>query len=674
MFDYIGGKVVEIQGLQCNLPPVGKVFNKFTNKLEDTTIYSRSDKKKEQYWELPPRPRNSKRRLIEEHRQRELVPNFFESELQAYREQEWKRRMNGFWFYNNGEPTFITGLHYFYLVHWRIDIGAPKFRTTDLEYFYFLDYVNNDPDCFGMVEVTQRRNGKSFRAGCWIYEVGSRAKRARCGIQSKDLEAAETFFDVHVVQPYVELEYIFKPVVDLEKGLAPKKVMRFFMTTKRGEKGTKSQEDNSTKELKSRIDYQSSNEKAYDGKKLKAYVRDECGKTIESNVYICHGVIKPCLSDGELIIGKSLYTTTVEDIKDDDLYGTDGNFKKLWDESDQLTKGKNGRTISGLYRYFLPAYRADKFNKYGIPDEEKTRLFQQNERDNLSGSALAAYIRRYPFTIEEAFWTSKEDGILDKVAIQNQISEVIQLEQSDLFDIGNLHWENGKIGDKIIWSKTTAGKFKFVKEFKIAEEVNRINSEKDVYGLWQPKNKATRCIGVDPVDHKSQNKPGYKSSNAAAYLYMKYSPLDPLSETFVCEYLNRPKHPELFYEDMGLLAFATGAELIVENNKPGIFTYLDKAELKDMYYHNGSTDGIPASEKNKQLMADCWEMYVGQNIKKIKYIKLLEDLSSFNLIKSTKFDAAMAAGWGLVGSYGEKVSIQNVTESEYEVIESSDFY
>lgn len=661
MFKDYGGTIKHIQGLDCHIPPVGKVFNLFTNELEERKIYSRSDKKTEQYWERPPKPKNIARRLIEEKRNRENIEGYFESDLQLYREKEWDRRMNGFWFYNNGIPTYITGLHYFYLTHWRIDVGYPKFRTTDMEYFYFLKYVEEDPDCFGMVEVTQRRNGKSFRAGCWIYEVTSRVKRKRAGIQSKDLEAGETFFDVHVVQPYVDLEQIFKPEVDLEKGLAPKKKLRFFATQSRGIAGSRRQEDKQTKQLRSVIDFQASTEKAYDGKKLVAYVRDECGKTEEANVYVCHGVIKPCLSDGAKIIGKALYTTTVEDIKDDDLYHTDGNFKRLFEESDQTKKGLNNRTISGLYRYFLPAYRADNFDRYGIPDEEKTKQFQLNERANLTGHALAAYIRKYPFTVEEAFWTSKEKGLLNPIPIENQRAALSTLNKPDYLTIGNLHWKDGKIGSKVVFTETPNGRFSFLKKFDIKAECELKNSDRDHNGNFYPLMKGFRVIGVDPVDHKYVDGEG---SKAAAYLYIKFDADNDLSETFVCEYINRPDDPEIFYADMGLLAFATGAILWVENQKPGIFGYLDRVGLRKMYHHTGATPGIPSSPKTQRTMGDQWEIYIEHNTQKIAFENLLRDLSGFNLIKTTKFDAAMAAGWALVGAYGERVQRQNQQEEE----------
>src|SRR5574343_1616816 len=34
---------------------------------------------------------------------------------------QWHRRLNGYWFFNNGVPTYIDGWHYFYIGFWKID-------------------------------------------------------------------------------------------------------------------------------------------------------------------------------------------------------------------------------------------------------------------------------------------------------------------------------------------------------------------------------------------------------------------------------------------------------------------------------------------------------------------------------------------------------------------------
>jgi len=53
-----------------------------------------------------------------------------------YIEAEFDRRELGFWFYNNGKPTYMTGSHYVYLQWTSIDVGYPDFREQT-EYSLF---------------------------------------------------------------------------------------------------------------------------------------------------------------------------------------------------------------------------------------------------------------------------------------------------------------------------------------------------------------------------------------------------------------------------------------------------------------------------------------------------------------------------------------------------------
>jgi hypothetical protein len=357
-------------------------------------------------------------------------------------------------------------------------------------------------------------------------------------------------------------------------------------------------------------------------------------------------------------------------MRDDD--DPQGNFKLLWDESDQLHKGKNHRTKSGLYRYFMAAYECMYFDKYGYADEQKARDFHTAEKENLTGQALADYMRRYPFSAEEAFWTSREGGIFNPMPIENQRKEISPISPEDLYTIGNLHWEGGRIGSKVIFTETPFGKFKFHKKFDIRTECEQNNSTRNIYGKFSPTLKATRIIGVDPVDHKMTEQAG---SRASAHLYIKYSLNNELSETFVCEYINRPEDPEIFYRDMALLAFATGAELMVENQKPGLINYCNRIEFENFIISFGNTQGIPSSPKNQRLLADVYEIYIEHNIKKIIYPNILIDLAVFNLNKTTKFDAAMSSGWALVGSYDERVGgMENVEKPKPKTYDFRDFY
>lgn len=668
-----GGSTINIQGLECNLPPVGKVFNYFTNQVESRPIYKRSEKPEEQYWEIPTKPKDVKKLLKIEAKKRKEDPEYFDAILQEYREKEWDRTTNGFWFYNKGVPTYITGQHYFMLSHWTIEGNYPDFRETDKEWHYFFEYCWYDPNSFGMLEITRRRDGKSVRLGCAIYYRTSRATEKKSGIQSKTDKDGERLFSKQIVNPMKKLESIFVPTLDRSKGSTPKSIISFNKTSTSGQKD---EDDDDIKELISEIDYRSATEMAYDGDKLYMVGVDEIGKSKVSNVYKRHGVLIPCLSVGKRIVGKMIATTTVEDIGDSDKYA-EGNFKRLWDESDHTKKDpKTNRTISGLYRYFLSSDKSLDYDKYGIPDIQANWQFLMDERESKKGNpaGLASHIRKFPLKVAEAFWTPGDECIYDVVKIETRKDELDLINEDDLYIIGNLHWKDGVRGNGVEFIPSKNGRLKFNRKFDVVAECELRNTEEDMYGDYKPLMKHLRCIGVDPFDHEDIANQS-EGSNAAAYLYFKYNPMSELSETFICEYLRRPTDLEEFHEDMCKLAFMSGAELIIENNKQLLIRHCLKTGFKHFVYHHGSTPGIPANAKNHGLIADTTEVYIDKNIEKQIFKNILSDWSKFNLNKTTKFDAAMASGWALVGAYTERItSIMNKPKPKVKTYSVSDFY
>ena len=52
-----------------------------------------------------------------------------------YIESEFDKREDGYWFMNNGKPTYITGSHYMYLQWTNIDVGYPDYREANRIFF-----------------------------------------------------------------------------------------------------------------------------------------------------------------------------------------------------------------------------------------------------------------------------------------------------------------------------------------------------------------------------------------------------------------------------------------------------------------------------------------------------------------------------------------------------------
>ena len=646
-----GGSVVNIQGLLCNLPPEGYVFNIITKQVEFRGVYKRSEIESEQYWKrilLPDWYQDTMKKWDEfDKKKKDDEVEFYDERLEEYKKQEWDRRLNGFWYMNNGTPTYITGLHYLYLQWWPIDIGYPKFRMPDLEKFYFMDYCIQDPLCMGMLEVTKRRFGKSFVAGLFVSEYITRTKMTNGGIQSKTGSDAKKFFAKTVVNPFRRLPKFFRPEYDMSLGVNPKTEMRFQKTNVRGKKAEDSVDKD---ELGSIIDHQSADTVAYDGQKLHRYVADECGKTTEVNVYDRHEVVRYCLLDDEgKIIGKALYTTTVEKLtteKD----GVQDAFKLLWEESNQDKRQENGTTSSGLYRFFMSAKRTRNFDDFGFPDENKTldQILADRETVKNNQRALSARIRKEPLTIDEAFSTDSDKCIFNVMNIgarEQYLKENPVLKRHVIFyrDIDQtVRWRN--ITDKeedFHWVIT---------QFPKPGEENKHTFD------VKTRKPGRVSDGAIAIDGYSNSQGGKYGSKASAWIGRRYDLLNPEHTGKAIGHLyGRPQIKETLHEQVLLAAEFYGYQAWYEHNSDDYLSYFrDRGRVGYLGSYPMSTidpakretadrhKGFPTTPFSLTKQTDVGIMYFESHIDSIDFENLLEDAKKFDPNNRTDYDITVS--------------------------------
>jgi hypothetical protein len=646
-----GGSIIDVQGLKCNLPPEGYVFNLITKQVEFRGVYKRSEIESEQYWKrilLPDWYQDTMKKWDEfDKKKKDDESEFYDERLEEYKKQEWDRRLNGFWYMNNGKPLFLTGLHYLYLQWWPIDIGYPKFRIPDLEKFYFMDYCIQDPLCMGMLEVTKRRFGKSFVAGLFVSEYITRTKMTNGGIQSKTGSDAKKFFAKTVVNPFRRLPKFFRPEYDMSLGVNPKTEMRFQKTNVRGKKAEDSVDKD---ELGSIIDHQSADTVAYDGQKLHRYVADECGKTTEVNVYDRHEVVRYCLLDDEgKIIGKALYTTTVEKLtteKD----GVQDAFKLLWEESNQDKRQDNGTTSSGLYRFFMSAKRTRNFDDFGFPDENKTldQILADRETVKNNSRALSARVRKEPLTIDEAFSTDSDKCIFNVMNIgarEQYLKENPVLKRHIVFyrDIDQtVKWRN--INDKeedFHWVIT---------QFPKAGEENKHTFD------VKTRKPARVSDGAIAIDGYSNSQGGKYGSKASAWIGRRYDLLNPETTGKAIGHLyGRPQIKETLHEQVLLAAEFYGYQAWYEHNSDDYLSYFrDRGRVGYLGSYPISTidpskretaerhKGFPTTPFSLTKQTDVGIMYFESHIDSIDFENLLEDAKKFDPNNRTDFDQTVS--------------------------------
>lgn len=640
-------------GIEVFTPPVGHVYNVLTRKMENRGVYSRSAKKEDQYWETIEIPNNYWDKRQEEERKQEKDPTYYDPGCEAVRRDMWDRRLNGMWFNNNGKPTYVTGAHFFYLNFNEIDIGLPGYREPDRKYYYFWRYIEQDPEALGMFEGTGRRGGKSYRAGSILIERTTRMRRYNGGIQSKTDADAKTFFRSKVIQVFKRLPHFFKPVFDTSKGDTPEKEIRFFHPTQRGSKAAKMADKKD--HLESTIDYRSSGIFDYDGYKMHTYVCDEVGKT-ELDVNQRHRVVRPCLVQGstQRIIGKAIYTTTVEDIKNI------RDSRALWRDSNQNERTKNGRTKSGLYKFFTPADELDNFDLYGFPDKAYNRKYILDERESYADDvkALNDIIRKNPLSEEEMFRIASDTATFNVHKLNLELDRVLL--NDNRYERGNFIFTNG-FGSDVIWQENPLGKWLLAITLE-QNETNLVirNGEKIT-----PRNNHRFACGIDPYDHKYVSDQGKKSKGAIAVM-RKSDVMNGLRRRFVCLYVHRPNSPDEFYEDAAMTCIYFGIRFLHENNKPTIADFMEKKNMADFltWLPGRNTPGLPANTSTHGELSDMLENFIEFDLENgCPFEQLLEDWIEFDLTDTQRFDATMASGYCVIQDQKVQVAqVQNNVE------------
>jgi len=115
---------------------------------------------------------------------------FYEQEIEFIRKMWW-HRLYGYWFYNRGKPTYITGWHFTYLNFWHMpDVrgGYPEYRDRDRREFLFHQYAYTTTETFADLGV----DGEAIKEG-GEYKMLDAKKRTSYGLgQPKNRRSGNT--------------------------------------------------------------------------------------------------------------------------------------------------------------------------------------------------------------------------------------------------------------------------------------------------------------------------------------------------------------------------------------------------------------------------------------------------------------------------------------------------
>lgn len=404
-------------------------------------------------------------------------------EISAFIAKMWYHFKYGDFQYINGEPMHISPTYWFYLNFWKLDDGFPHFRyddtyyCTDLWEFAWWDYmVVPSPFCYGMINGTKRRQGKTYKSLCKAYKIVIAGRKRWGAIQSKTDDDAKDAFKEKMVEPVLELPFFFKPFQ--ANPTIPKVSYDFEPRASKGKVDTEDIIDPDDY-LFSTFRYYNSREKACDGKKWYIHISDEDAKcNTDVDCWERHKVIKPSLRQNEVVIGKEISTTTVEEMGDG---GERFRYKWLMSDRDpnrkkeDLTINEYGETSSGLWQWFCPSRATMVEDKFGraiiekptveemkwLKDVKKDQYWNKGGRERIqvrideckTQQDKYSEMRKFPEEIRDMFIDASAFCFFDRAIIEERLKYFAfgyeRTELADKMAFINLHWEDGVKGGKV---------------------------------------------------------------------------------------------------------------------------------------------------------------------------------------------------------------------------------
>ena len=671
------GDILHINGLFIGIPKQPKEIQK------------RDEKKSEQYWEASvyPKALNQLKSIFQWN---EMSKQFKESWV-PYIESEFDKREKGYWFYSNGEPTYITGSHYMYLQWTKIDIGKPEFRESNRIFFIYWEACKADNRCYGMCYLKNRRSGFSFMSSGETVNQATITSDARFGILSKTGSDAKKMFTDKVVPISVNYPFFFKPIQD---GMdRPKSELAYRVPASKLTRKSIANISNSDslQGLDTTIDWKNTGDNSYDGEKLALLVHDESGKWERpDNIQNNWRVTKTCLRLGSRIIGKCLMGSTSNAL---DKGGK--HFKDLFNDSDPSSRNSNGQTISGMYSLFIPMeWNMEGFiDKYGMPIlktpkspilnmngdivEQSAIDYWQNEVDSLKKDpdALNEFYRQFPRTESHAFRDESKNTLFNLTRIYEQIDYNDSFAVKSNITRGNFHWKNGQRDTEVVFSPDRKGRF----FLSWVPEKGLMNNVETKGGKKYPGNSSLGSFGCDSYDISGTVGGGGSKGSLHGMTKFHMEGSAP-TNFFFLEYISRPQTAEIFYEDVLMALHFYAMPILVENNKPRLLYYLKERGYRGFSLNRPDKHrnvlsraekelgGIPSSTPVISVHAEGIESYIEGNVGvltdesdadygscgNMPFNRTLLDWANYDINNRTKFDATVSSGFAIMANSSTK--------------------
>lgn len=594
----------------------------------------------------------------------------------AFIKQEVSRMITGYWFYNNGVLTYLTGIHYFYLQWWVMDDGFyPQYRDTDKRFFYFWRIIEITMWCLGMIYTKYRRQGASARGAAISVYYALTQVNILNGTISKTAEDSKAIFQYMIVNGFKGLPAFLKP-----RSAGFDRSSKELFLIKQAERITKDNQIAGKQDgLNNRINWLATALNSYDGRAVFFLFLDEGAKWKETSVKKYWPIAQKVLTKGARRYGLAYLPSTINEMEK----SGGKEFYSIWKQSNQLSElfKKNGVTASGLLSFFLAAY--DGFEGYigefgesiiDAPTKEQreyleslqgtiyacpdpsigARQFLERKRALLKDDpeGLLAEKRQNPFTEEEAFRTAASSNGFNQELLFRQKERIAAGDGPYIRKISFYRRSDGTVD----WIDDPNGRWQMIWDFP--DKKSQSNKFYWKNGKKAPANEANFGMGGDPFSHTIVLG---KGSQGVFYVYRKFDPLDPNnSDMFIIRYSARPKLKEIFFDDAAMTAEYFGSKIGFEEINDEFYEWFLRNGLENYLvwtppFMAAATNrsklkpGIPGSgpkaiETHMRVMVES----VIQNSDKYWFEEQIDDYLDFDISDRTIHDDSMASGYTLI--------------------------
>ena len=314
----------------------------------------------------------------------------------------------------------------------------------------------------------------------------------------------------------------------------------------------------------------------FDQKRLDFIHTDEVGKVRLEDPIERHGVVKRCCSEGDVIKGYMIYTSTAEDMDAD----AGIKFEKLSMDSMFEQRLFNGQTATGLVNVYFPIYESykgfiDRFGypiidtpeEYQLQDMERIELdddgkamgakayLEKTEKDYAERGdlhALAQFQRQHPTSFRKCFALALAGTQFNTLILQETITE---LKFNYKPRIGRFVWTGPRFNSPVEFVDDPNGKWQVSMTLPKGSH-SQVGRDSDGETKF-PRFHSGFIVGSDSYRY-SETDSARQSLGGGAVFQMHDPQIDPddkpvqdyITERFVADYLGREDTRDGFAEEI----------------------------------------------------------------------------------------------------------------------------